>query len=310
MVNVKMERFNNILFVEDSSVDSEPAFRRAVRLARNNKATLTVVSVLRELDRNLPNLQLAIIKGQKKRLLEFTRSVSTKGITVHVKSLTGIPFLEIVKEVISGHYDLLIKTAEGRGGRGRLLFGSTDWQLMRACPCPVWIMKRQEQERYSRILAAVDPDPAVKANEELNRVILDLAKSLSVQDKAELNIVHAWSVPLEEQIRSGELQMAPADVERVVKETRAAHEQWLSELLENYDLSNVSTKIHLLKGAPSKVIPSVAKKSRAQLVVMGTVARTGIPGFLIGNTAERTLSALDCSVLTVKPKAFATPVQV
>ena len=104
--------------------------------------------------------------------------------------------------------------------------------------------------------------------------------------------------------------MAPADLERFVKETRTTHEQWLSELLAKYDLSESSTKIHLLKGEPSKVIPSVAKKSRVQLVVMGTVARTGIPGFFIGNTAERTLSTLDCSVLTVKPKGFETPVEV
>jgi len=304
-----MNRFRSIVFIEDPSANSQAAFARAVRLARANKAELTVVSVQRELERNLPNLQLAILRSQKKRLLEFTRSVDTKGVKVTTKSLVGIPFVEVIREIISAKHDLLIKMAEGRGGLGRLLFGSTDWQLMRTCPCPVWIMKASRQERFSRILAAVDPDPGVQANEELNRLILDLATSIARQEAGELHIVHAWSVPSEKQIRSGDIQIAAADLERLVTETGAAHKEWLSKLLAQHDLSQLRTKTHLLKGTPAKVIPAVAKKSRAQLVVMGTVARTGIPGFLIGNTAERILSKLDCSVLTVKPKGFETPVE-
>ena len=41
---------------------------------------------------------------------------------------------------------------------------------------------------------------------------------------------------------------------------------------------------------------------------MGTVARTGIPGLLIGNTAETILQRVDCSVLAVKPDGFVSPV--
>jgi nucleotide-binding universal stress UspA family protein len=41
---------------------------------------------------------------------------------------------------------------------------------------------------------------------------------------------------------------------------------------------------------------------------MGTVARTGISGFVMGNTAETILSQIDCSVLAIKPPGFETPV--
>jgi nucleotide-binding universal stress UspA family protein len=41
---------------------------------------------------------------------------------------------------------------------------------------------------------------------------------------------------------------------------------------------------------------------------MGTVARTGISGFLMGNTAETILNQIDCSVLAIKPPDFQTPV--
>lgn len=47
---------------------------------------------------------------------------------------------------------------------------------------------------------------------------------------------------------------------------------------------------------------------RADLVVMGTVARTGVAGLIIGNTAEAILEQVNCSVLAIKPAGFKSPV--
>ena len=55
-----------------------------------------------------------------------------------------------------------------------------------------------------------------------------------------------------------------------------------------------------------KVLPPliVSRFVPGPLIVMGTVARTGITGIFIGNTAERVLSRLPCDVLVVKPGDF------
>jgi nucleotide-binding universal stress UspA family protein len=45
------------------------------------------------------------------------------------------------------------------------------------------------------------------------------------------------------------------------------------------------------------------------ILVMGTVARTGIAGFIIGNTAENILQTVTCSLLARKPNGFISPVQ-
>jgi nucleotide-binding universal stress UspA family protein len=55
-------------------------------------------------------------------------------------------------------------------------------------------------------------------------------------------------------------------------------------------------------------IPELVKEHQIDLVMMGTVGRTGIPGFLMGNTAETILNRIDCSVLAIKPEGFVTPV--
>ena len=73
-------------------------------------------------------------------------------------------------------------------------------------------------------------------------------------------------------------------------------------------LNFLQPQTHLVKGWARKEIPALVGRLEADLVVMGTVARTGIPGFIMGNTAETILNQIDCSVLAIKPPGFATPV--
>ena len=73
-------------------------------------------------------------------------------------------------------------------------------------------------------------------------------------------------------------------------------------------LNYLKPQAHLVKGPARKEIPELATRIEADLVVMGTVARTGIPGFIMGNTAETILNRIESSVLAIKPPSFATPV--
>ena len=85
---------------------------------------------------------------------------------------------------------------------------------------------------------------------------------------------------------------------------RTAHGTWVRELLARFPPEQRRAQVHLIKGEAGDVIPTVAEERQVDLIVMGTVARTGVPGFFIGNTAERVLARVDCSVLAVKPKGF------
>ena len=75
-------------------------------------------------------------------------------------------------------------------------------------------------------------------------------------------------------------------------------------------MTHLQHRIHLVKGEAALVIPKLAHEKQVDLIVMGTVCRTGIAGFFIGNTAEKILQDVDCSVLTVKPEGFVSPVTV
>jgi nucleotide-binding universal stress UspA family protein len=70
----------------------------------------------------------------------------------------------------------------------------------------------------------------------------------------------------------------------------------------------INPQLHTPKGSARKDIPELAKRLQVDCVVMGTVARTGVPGFFIDNTAESVLGQIECSVLSIKPPGFVTPV--
>jgi nucleotide-binding universal stress UspA family protein len=304
-----MQRFTNILFVNDPVANSEPALRRAVQLARLNQAQLTIANISQELPASQNHLQHVIRELQAEGLAAMLDDIEITGLEVKTCFLLGTPFLEIIKQVMRSRHDLVIKPAEGRGGVSRILFGSTDLHLLRKCPSPVWIIKPSHIKPYARILAAVDPNPDEKSNVELNILILQLASSLARRENSELHIVHAWLMPHESILRSGRGNLPNFEIDRMVLETRKAHKKWFDELLGQIHLHDSTPKVHLLKGEASDVLTTLAHEKRVELIVMGTVARTGIPGFFIGNTAEKTLASVDCSVLAVKPKGFTSPVK-
>jgi nucleotide-binding universal stress UspA family protein len=237
-------------------------------------------------------------------------------LQIRLEVLVGKTHLEAIRAVLKNGHDLLIKPAENPTWTNRL-FGSDDLHLLRKCPCPVWLMKPPEKSNYSSILAAVDFDllAPLPSERELNRDILELAASLALSDFASLHIVHAWEALAEGMLvsRSG---MSPEGVTNYVAKEQARHRTELYRLTEGlrgwigkdaYD--HLSPGFHLPKGPAKKVIAPLAAELRADLVVMGTVARTGISGLIIGNTAEAILDQLACSVLAIKPPGFKTPVK-
>lgn len=313
-----MKRFKNLLFVFDDGIEANAAFERASWLARRNKARLSIAYCVEGMpkigsagsDPMLADTWWTLEQEWLGQLDLLAEPLRREGVPVEVAVLGGIPFIEIIRRVQSLGHDLLVKEARPVGRTRELLFGSTDMHLMRKCPCPVWIQKPGQQSPVSRrIVAAVDVAPDNAAEHALNRLIMDLATSLSAIEQSELHVVHAWSVYGESALRGRAfIRVAEEQVDALVDEERSKRRRALNELLGHYRVSGFAFEEHLLKGDARIVIPEFAELREVDLIVMGTVGRTGVPGLLMGNTAEDILRQVDCSVLTVKPEGFVSPV--
>ncbi|MDD2892994.1 MAG: universal stress protein [Halothiobacillaceae bacterium] len=312
-----MKRFDNILYVAENEGNQEAAIARAVTLAQNNQARLTVMDVIPPLrSGRLDPVQLAnTLLSERREALEALIAPYRDSLPIQVDVLIGVHFLEVIRAVLRNTYDLVIKLAQTPVFINRL-FGSDDMHLLRKCPCPVWLMKADERPNYACILAAVDFDSSGHDADEhiLNQQILQLASSLALSDFAELHLVHAWEVPEASYVRvwvdhPDATEMAYIEGERIQQQNRMRELiQRLPAWIGSDAAEHLSPRIHLPMGRAVKEIPALAESLNADLVVMGTVARTGIPGFIIGNTAEAIIDQLQCSLLATKPVGFKTPV--
>jgi len=319
-----MKRFSNILLVVDERTDYSAALKRGTTLARKNQARLTVCAIVDTVPsevrigaiRITQRQVLDVATASKREWLEDTvNSVPTDGVSVDKKVLIGKPFIEIIRQVLRNDHDLIIKCADADSALREILFSSTDKHLMRKCPCPVWIVKPTERQKYLRILAAVDQDPEQPAKDTLNRQILEISTSMALAEYSEAHIVHAWEVFGESLLTSHKWNFSEAEYEAMLGEEATGRRRWLKNLVKNYgtstDTNNAGVPdihFHVIQGPAQFVVSDLARELSADLVVMGTVARTGIDGFFMGNTAESILGQLDCSVLTIKPPGFTSPV--
>ncbi|SDJ16564.1 Nucleotide-binding universal stress protein, UspA family [Ferrimonas sediminum] len=325
-----MKRFKNILCVLEPEHASVTVLERAVELAESNQGRLTVVGVVPHVTvgigvsdggPDLVDLQDAIVKIHRQKLEAFIQPVA-KRAGVDIKVLVGIPFLQVIHEVLRHDRDLVIKVPEQQDWLERL-FGSDDMHLLRKCPCPLWIIKPQAPKPCRVILAAVDVDDGhplheMASREALNRQLLEMASSLALAESAELHIIHVWEAPAESAMRNGAFMRArETEVDAYVRQVRRQRSANLESLMRKLEagigadaLQYISPKVHLIKGEACQEIPALSQQIDADLVVMGTVARTGVSGFIMGNTAEAVLGQIQCSVLAIKPPGFSTPVKI
>ena len=309
-----MERFKNILLLTHDVRDLDVTLARAVALAEDNGGSLTIVKVEREIPPDLEatyaSMGLADL-GDLGELVSRERRLMIRGyatpvvdgrVPVDIQVRFGVPFLEVSQMVEDEGHDLVITTAEEAGGEG--IIGPTTMGLMRRCPCPVWLLRPgRKSSRHRRVLAAVKLESEDDLGLEVNHEVLDLAASMARAERAELHVVLAWSIYGEGLLRSR--NRLSGDEQRQLNEcVQADRQQLLDELLALHGLPVWEDEVHLVKGDPAVVIPDLAEQQRVDLVVMGTVAHAGIRRLLMGNTAERALQRVSCSVLAVKPPRF------
>ena len=315
-----MKRFRNILVICDDETGLDGAFARMRWLAKANDASITLMDcveaepgALARLFSALPGAQGYELEDQvfpfhRGRLDRLADALRAEGLRVRTMVSQGVLFLQAIRQVMRDDHDLVVKVAQR--GAGRPLFSGTDMHLMRKCPCAVWILKTEGEPRARRILAAIDPDPQDAVRHQLCQTVLELATSLARHDDAELDVINVWRVQEESTLRHSLIKMPETDVTAILQQEERRSAWRLNSVMEAFPDDHGRRRVLHVKGVAGEVIPDHARTEAIDTIVMGTLGRTGVAGFFIGNTAETILSRADCAVLAVKPPGFVSPVEV
>jgi universal stress protein E len=230
-------------------------------------------------------------------LEELVARARGTGLSARLTLVRDRAWLEVIQAVKRGEADLVL-VARRNQESASLALGSIAKKLLRKCPCPLWIVKPDGVSAPARIVAATDLSP-------VGNLAVELASALAELYRAELHAVHAWPLPMAVPVLP-ELEVPAQSRIDVVEHERAARARFEAALAA-VPLA-VKPVAHLACGAPSVAIQELVEKLGAGLLVMGSVSRSGIAGLLLGNTAERLLDRVSCSLLTIKPRDFVSPV--
>jgi universal stress protein E len=304
----RVPTFRRVLVDIDPLAARHPALDRALDLASRCHAHVTIVDVLPEVPGRAREFVTETIERElvANRRAALATVAVPPGVTVETKVLRGRPAEALVHEVLVRGHDLVVRAHIRDLGGAAKPFGAVDMELLRQCPCPVWLVGPTGRSHPRRILAAVHANPDDPVEQRLNGRILDLALDLAHDEHARLTVLQAWEAFGESTIRG---YMSRADAARFVAEAHRVASDDFGAFVTTFGDRLGGCVLALEKGEPQDVVPDYAVAHGVDLVVMGTVARTGIAGLVMGNTAERVLQRLRGSVLAVKPEGFRSPLE-
>lgn len=307
-----MKRFKNILYASFSSGAETSSLKQAIELAAANHATLQVLLVYPQLPKshdefrsNYESVLLEKMEDSVQSLLAELHQPHSHTVKINIEGAKAVANT-IVRRVLRDGHDLLIKEAESvRKG-----FKAIDMDLLRQCPCPVWLNRAADEDaRQKNIAVAIDPDDNTGAGPELAKRMLELGFSLAHDRKGKLTVISCWDYVYEHFLRHNAWTPVPDDeVQKLVRSAEQDHRSALDELIQQAGLGK-NIAVEHLRGQADELIPHIVEQNSIDLIVMGTVARTGIPGFIIGNTAENIAQRLPCSLLAMKPGDFSSSVK-
>lgn len=300
-----MSTFQHVLVVLDPSQEAQKALARAVELAKLTQCRFTAFLSIYDFSYEMTtmlsgeereSMRQAVIRDRELWIEQLVQPFRQQGFQIEVQVVWhNRPFEAIVKAVADFGYDLVIKGTHQHDVLKSLIFTPTDWHILRKCACPVLLVKEHAWPSHGHILAAINAGSSQPHHQALNHQIIKQAQQMALTLGSAVHLVNAYpGTPIHVAVEIPEFN--PTDYNDSM---RHHHEDAVTDLAHQYGINLTCT--HVVEGMPEDVIPRVAKTIDAEMVIIGTVGRTGLSAAIIGNTAEHVIDRLDCDVLALKP---------
>ena len=306
--------YERILAATDFSLPAEAAVKQAVWLARQAGTQITLAHTMPDLRKGVHSathqakldllygadggLQQEMRQDSETKLRRMIVNLNAIDLNIKFETLLGDAFVEVTHSVQQDGYDLVLAGTRGLAPWEQFFVGSTAKRLIRKCPSSVWIVKAEHVGPPKAVLAATD------FSDVSRRAVLE-GLWVAQQASAEFHLLHVVdSMDVPDDIIS---RIPKGSSLRSEINEEAKHR--LDRFVESLNTDPDQLRLHLSFGTPWQEIGRLAKHLNLDLIALGTVGRSGIKGVLLGNTAEKVLDACDCSILTVKPAGFVSPIE-
>ena len=301
---------NILVAIKDPRAASHPAVAKSAAIAAALDAQIQLFHAI-----DLPmNPDVGAVEGlrlpqterrQKESNLQLLEAIATplrrRGLSVTTAVEWDFPLHEaIIRAAERFDANLIVAADHTTTHHAPWLLRYTDWELLRASPTPVLLVKSPRPYRHPVILAALDPTHAFDKPAALDNEILRFSATLADALHGAVHAVHGY-VPVPANLPP-EVLSKPGELEKILARIEEAAVDALGQVAQPLGISR--THLHVVGRHPTDAVLDVATETGSQIVALGSLSRSGVDRFLIGNTAEALIDRLHCDILVVKPPTF------
>lgn len=265
-----------VFCVIDPTRNDQPALMRSVGIVRNTGATLHAYISLPSTFNVPVEDRDAMREVEKARQLAWLEKMvapyQDSGCTITCEVESVDDWREALAPAAErAGADLIVKPSYRRSAIQRRFVKTSDWTLLRAAKCPVLFVKASHLDEFDKILVAVNIAAKDEAHAALNDDVLAYGNEVAKLTGAELHVVNAFE--------GSENFIHPPDLAKKTGTSR--------------------NRVHVADADPEDLIADVSAKLGSPLVIIGSIARTGVNAAVVGNTAERILDRLETDVVVI-----------
>jgi nucleotide-binding universal stress UspA family protein len=298
-------RINRIIVPLDGSELSEQALPLAQSLARALGAQIELVHILEEpIAYDLvPSLVLPDRMAAERYLAE-TRATLAKDIDSREFVVRGNPAEELIAFAAAEPGATVVMSTHGRGGLGRVVYGSVADKVTRTAAVPVVLVRAAATTRAATpalrdLLVPLD-------GSELSEAMLPLAVDLARASGAALHVVRvvepAWAGAMGA-FGTEVAYLSPAQVNLLEQELLTDARQHLDGVTSRLRADDVRVVWEVRIGKPAEEITRAAQTIDADLILMSSHGRGGIRRWAFGSVANEVLQRSAVPVMIQLPHA-------
>lgn len=285
---------NRILVPTDFSAHARRAAERALWLGAQKRCHVQLAHVHAPDQAPRPEDELpALLEKERARLEQLVEATGSLRTTIRTTLLRGEPYVELIRHARDLGAGLIVVGCKGAGSSPGKVLGRTAARVVRMADMPVLAVRNAARGLYRRPLVALPLDPSA-------RRLIRLAERVARAAAQPLPAVRTFNIPFPGLIDAG-TERAPSSHHRAY---RARAQKELREQLESLRRHGVKVRPRLRPGDPRATILAEAARMKADLIALGTHARSGLAHLLLGSVAEWVLVNATADVLVARPVRF------
>jgi nucleotide-binding universal stress UspA family protein len=278
-----------VLLAHDLTGRSEIAFVRAARLTLEREGHLTILHVINS-ELSAPVIEARRAHAKSYLETEVRRWLTRYKLSYRIEIGIGDPAGAIAARAQAHDVNLVVSGRHRRRSFADTFIAATIERLLRQLRRPILVVGSSNQSPYRRVLIPVDFTDASAARIQFAAAFLP---------QASLHLLHTYKRRFHDYVAPLSLTFSREESGKFSGPIVQQRKQAFSRLIETLELGERTPLVTIENGEALALVKEELARQKTDLLVAGTLARSGMEHAPIGSGVEAILRSSPCDVLVL-----------